>query len=75
MLYDVEGVCSYLGIEAPEKLTGRKGKAKMKALYRSCGSTYHEGDKAKTMIETLDFQKIVDNSPLELEKLIGILIT
>ena len=75
MLYDVEGVCRYLGIEVPEKLTGRKGKAKMKALYRSCGSTYHEGDKAESMVESLDFQKIVDNSPLELEKLITLLIT
>lgn len=74
MLFDVEGICRYLGIAVPKKLTGRKGKAKMKALYRSCGSTYHEGDKAESMIESLDFQKIVDNSPLELEKLINLLI-
>ncbi|MCR5203378.1 MAG: hypothetical protein K6D02_09905, partial [Lachnospiraceae bacterium] len=40
MLYNVKGVCRYLGIEVPEKLIGRKGKAKMKALYRSCGKTY-----------------------------------
>jgi hypothetical protein len=44
-----------------------------KALYRSCGNTYHEGDKAETTIESLDFQQIVDNSPLELEKLIELL--
>ena len=74
MLYDVASICSYLGIDIPEKLKGRKGKAKIKALYRSCGSTYHEGDRAEPMIKALDFQKIVDNSPLELKKLENLLI-
>lgn len=69
ILTDLSGVCAYLGIDVPEKLSGRKGKAKMKALYRSCGNTYHEGDKAETMIESLNFQRIVDYSPLDLEKL------
>ncbi len=74
MLYDAVGICDYLGIDTPEKLTGRKGKAKMKALYRSCGRTYHEGDKAEAMIEKLNFQKIVDSSPLDLNKLVERLI-
>ena len=69
ILTDLSGVCAYLGIDVPEKLSGRKGKAKMKALYRSCGNTYHEGDKAETMIGSLNFQRIVDYSPLDLEKL------
>ena len=73
MLMDVAGICRYLGIEVPDKLHGRKGKAKMKALFRSCGSTYHEGDKAKDMIEGLDFQKIVENSPLNLQCLMNLL--
>lgn len=69
ILIDLSGVCKYLGVDVPEKLSGRKGKAKMKALYRSCGNTYHEGDKAEAMIESLNFQKILDCSPLDLEKL------
>lgn len=69
MLFDLEGICSYLGIDTPNKLSGRKGKAKMKALFRACGNTYHEGDKAEAMIEALDFQKIIDKSPLNLSKL------
>ena len=73
ILTDLSGVCAYLGIDVPEKLSGRKGKAKMKALYRSCGNTYHEGDKAETMIESLNFQRIVDYSPLDLEKLSTVL--
>ena len=40
-----------------------------KVFYRSCGNTYHEGDKAGAMIESLNFQRIVDYSPLDLEKL------
>jgi hypothetical protein len=73
ILTDLAGVCAYLGIQIPEELFGRKGKAKMKALYRSCGNTYHEGDKAEAMIEELDFQKIIDCSPLDLKKLSAIL--
>lgn len=74
MLYDLEGVCRYLNISVPDSLKGRKGKPKMKELYRSCGNTYHEGDRAEPMIETLDFQKIVDNSPLDLQSLVELLI-
>ena len=33
MLVDLEGICKYLGIPIPTELKGRKGKAKMKALY------------------------------------------
>lgn len=73
MLYDISGICEYLRIDIPEKLHGRKGKTKMKALYRSCGNTYHEGDKAENMIQSLNFQTIVDNSPLNLRELISVL--
>lgn len=43
MLYDIESVLTFLGIAMPVKLVGRKGKAKMKALYRKAGRAYHEG--------------------------------
>lgn len=69
MLVDIESICKYLGITAPKELKGRKGKAKMKALYRSCGNTYHEGDKAENMIKSLDFQKIIKEGPIDLKKL------
>jgi len=70
LLYDIAGICRYLDVAIPDKLQGRKGKAKMKALFRSCGRAYHEGDKAEDMIESLDFQKIVENSPLNLQYLV-----
>ena len=69
MLCDVESICSFLAINVPEKIPGRKGKAKMKWLYRSCGNTYHEGEKAESMIATLDFQKLISESPLNLAAL------
>ena len=69
MLVDLEGICEYLGIPVPRELKGRKGKAKMKALYRSCGNTYHEGEKSADMVESLDFQKIIAEGPIDLNRL------
>lgn len=73
LLFDIAGICRYLDIDIPDKPQGRKGKAKMKALFRSCGRAYHEGDKAEDMIESLDFQKIVENSPLNLQYLMNLI--
>ena len=70
MLIDLPGICEFLKIGKPEALHGRTGKAKIKALYRSCGSTYHEGEKCKAMIDSLDFKKILDEAPIELNSLI-----
>lgn len=69
MLVDLEGICKYLGIPVPTELKGRKGKAKMKALYRSCGNTYHEGEKSADMVESLDFYKIINEGPIRLDVL------
>ena len=69
MLYDIDSICSFLVIKVPGKIPGRKGKAKMKWLFRSCGSTYHEGEKAENMISSLDFQKLINRCPLKLKTL------
>lgn len=74
LLYDLEGICNYLHITVPDYLPGRKGKAKMKALYRSCGATYHEGEKAEQMIKTLDMDKIIRCSPLGLQRIVDYFI-
>ncbi len=70
MLCDLESICNYLGIEPPAALQGKKGKKKMKALYRLSGMTYHEGDRAANMIKNLDFEKIMRDGPIPLEKLV-----
>lgn len=69
LLYDIKGVCEFLNIAIPEKLIGRKGKAKMKALFRSVGATYHEGERAENLIMALDKEKIIKSAPLDLAKL------
>lgn len=69
MLYDIDSVLSFIGIEKPDKLVGRKGKAKMKALYRKAELAYHEGERAKDMIESLDMGKITSAAPIHLAKL------
>ncbi len=69
MLYDIESVLAFLGITMPVKLVGRKGKAKMKALYRSAGRAYHEGERAKDMISKLDFSRITQSAPIKLAEL------
>ena len=50
-------------------LPGRKGKAKMKILYRSVGATYHEESRAKSLIDSLDMQYLLDNAPVPLYKI------
>ena len=38
----------------------------MKALDRSCDAVYHEGERVKAMIETLDFGRIIAKAPIGL---------
>ena len=69
ILLDAESVLNFLGLSISTELTGRKGKAKMKALYRHIGKAYHEGERAKDMIATLDFDKIINDAPIKLRAL------
>ena len=69
MLTDLEGVCKFLQCSVPATLKGRKGKVKMKNLFRDNHQAYHEGLRAKNLIESLDMQKIVDNSVLPLREI------
>lgn len=70
LLYDLEGICNFLKIDVPNCLTGRKGKAKMKALFRGCGSAYHEGERSESLIRALDMEKIIQKSPINLSRLV-----
>jgi hypothetical protein len=69
LLQDCDGICHFLRCSPPTKLTGGKGKVKMKNLFRSAGKVYHEGERARDLIEALDMQKIIDSGILPLEKL------
>lgn len=71
LLYDLEGICKFLKINPVprESLKGRKGKAKLKGLFRQAGKTYHEGERAKSLIESLDCEKIISTAPIKLSEL------
>ena len=69
MLTDLPNILKFLGLNKMVTLSGRKGKAKMKNLYRSIGATYHEGRRAKPLIDSLDMQYLLDNAPIPLYKI------
>ena len=66
MLLDLNGVCAYLGIPICPMPPGRKGKAKMKRIFRENGSCYHEGERAKPLIDALDKGIIISRSTISL---------
>jgi len=62
ILLDMEGVCSFLGIILCPIPVGRKGKSKLKKIFRDNGSCYHEGERAKPLIDHLDKEIIISKS-------------
>ena len=54
MLADFEGVCNYIKIDSSSVPHGRKGKSKMKYLFRLGKQHYHEGKRAKPLISSLN---------------------
>ena len=71
MLVDSDGIFDFLGIPPSPIPTGSKGKVKMKKIFRSKGpgSAYHEGERAESLINALDFEKIIAISPVPLNKI------
>lgn len=68
MLLDADSIFSFLNLNPCAIPSGRKGKAKMKKIFRMKGNgyTYHEGDRAEPLINSLDLDKIIANAPLPL---------
>lgn len=60
-LQDIEGVCSFIGIDVPTEIPGKKGKAKLKGLFRLGNKTYHEGQRAEPLIRSLNMERIIDS--------------
>lgn len=69
LLYDIDGIYNFLGSEEKIKPVGRKGKAKIKHLFRKNGKTYHSGKRAADLIKFLDMNKIIQDSPIGLNKI------
>ena len=62
---DIENILKFLNIDeniSVDNLRGRKGKVKMKNLYNDyTDKVYHEGKRAKSLIQSLDLRKIIDS--------------
>lgn len=73
MLQDINHICGFLGCAPPVTLSGKKGKTKMKNLFKEHGMYYHEGKRARALIDALDMDFLIDKDivPLkEIERLI-----
>ena len=71
MLVDSDGIFKFLGISPISIPTDSKGKVKMKKIFRAKGpgSAYHEGARSENLIKTLDFDKIISESPVPLNRI------
>lgn len=71
MLLDSDSIFSFLDMPICDIPTGSKGKRRMKKLFRlkGLGVAYHEGERARPLIEALNFDTIISKSPLPLSEL------
>lgn len=69
LLLDLEGVCNFISCEVPEKLVGRKGKVKLRNIYRDHQKAYHEGKRARPLIDSLNMQLIIDTATIPLQQI------
>ena len=63
---------AFLGLNPKTEVPfGRKGKAKMKKLYRmvAINNSYHEGNRARALIRSLDMGKIEECAPIPLSEI------
>lgn len=70
MLKDLMSVLKF--ISAPQQsvtLRGRKGKVRMKNLFRDNNCTYHEGKRARPLIDLLDKQLLIDDGTIPLKEI------
>ncbi len=69
-LKDLASISNFLLLPKPLTVNdvppGRKGKRRLKALFRLHGQYYHEGQRAKPLIEALDKQTIINSGILPL---------
>lgn len=69
MLQDIEHICKFIGCEIPLILRGRKGKTKLKNLFKEHGRYYHEGKRAKEVIDSLDMNLLIEANLVPLKEI------
>lgn len=68
LLLDPKGICSFLSVPYQSIPNAANGKVAMKKFFRAHAAVYHEGERAKSLIECLDMDKILRESDLPLEQ-------
>ena len=69
MLCDFQGVLAFLGLNGDTAMPqGRKGKVRIKQLFRQADPTYayHEGERARPLIQSLNMNLIESMAPVPL---------
>ena len=71
MLVDIDGVRRFLGLGRDVEPRGRKGKAKLKSLYKAVDVTqpYKSGERARDLIRSLSFDVIEERAPMNIRAL------
>ncbi|WP_165247318.1 hypothetical protein [Adlercreutzia sp. ZJ141] len=71
ILVDIEGVRRFLGLGPDVEPRGRKGKAKLKSLYKAVDVTrpYKSGERARNLIHSLSFDVIEERAPMGIKAL------
>lgn len=69
MLSDSDSVFSFLDLPPVPIPSGKKGKQKMKRIFRlkGPGVAYHSGNRAESLIQSLDFDRITSVAPIPLQ--------
>ncbi len=75
LLYDLDGICSWLRIQVPGKVNGKNGYEKLNNLFKKKNKLYIKGKSVAGLLERLDISKIMDAVNDELEPLIDVLIS
>ena len=70
---DIDGICEFIGCEPPVTLRGGKGKIKLKNLFKDHGHYYHEGKRAKELIDSLDMEVLIKGNVVPLKEIERIL--
>ena len=65
-LFDMEGICTYLGVSNQAIPREGNGKTTLKKFFRQFKKAYHEGERAMDLIWCLDMDRIIHSAEIQL---------
>lgn len=67
ILHDLEGICKWLKIRTPKKITCKNGYEKLKKLFNDNDKVYVKGKKVEGLLTHIDVKKIIKKLEKELD--------